>query len=854
MSAPQPKAAPAGNTIQITGLRHIWCTVTAVFRHILWRMRDLSRRTFFSTALTANAPARSSQQSPEPGMANTVLRSVRKPFRWVYGLTHFTFFLTLKAAFAGLLGLFWLYQNYMHQLPDVHVLKHGNLAAITRIYNADGSEIYRLMRENRVSVAYEDIPEFVVQAFLSAEDKRFFEHDGLDYVSTARAMLQNVTRSQNNQRLIGASTITQQVAKVFFTEGEHSLDRKIREALLAREIENELSKTEIMELYLNEIFFGLNAYGVTSAASRYFGKDLSELSLSEAAFLASLPKGPTNYHPIRANEKATDRRDWVIGRMLANGFIAPAEAWGAMKEALPNDIASGYRTTAGDYTSDQVRRELLTHFEEDTVFDGGLVVQTSVDPELQKLAKRSLRNGLEAYDQRHGYRGPLKRLDLRNGNWIQQFEDFAAPRDIGDWEVAIITASYSNSARIRLQNSGRQGRIPLHALKWARPTRRDQTVGPPVYAARSVLKPGDIILVDAIRNQQTASAPLYALKQIPNVNGALVAVEPSTGLVKAIVGGYSFEQSQWNRASQAKRQPGSTFKPLVYLAALEKGYRANSRLDDKPITITFDTGEESWKPKNAGGGFSGSVPLSSALKFSKNVPTVYLAREIGMRRITEMARVFGFDPEMPEHLANVLGSHETSVLNVAGAYAMLARQGQLVIPTTIRSIRDRHGRTVFDPVTGLCRGCKPDSPFLSRIAAGLPSANPLFSDSSVRELNGILRKVITEGTARRHANRLPADVKGKTGTTNGNRDAWFAGFNDRLAVAVYVGFDTPRTLGKGEQGGSVAAPVFVDFFNAALNAMDGRDLELNDPGNSDTFTGNDAPLVARQRSGADRLR
>ncbi|MGB0843612.1 MAG: PBP1A family penicillin-binding protein [Alphaproteobacteria bacterium] len=744
------------------------------------------------------------------------------PFGWPYHILHFVYFNTLRVATIGLFFFVVLYALYLSELKEVTPLSDYQSATITKIYSQEGNEVARLARENRLYVPYEDIPEDLISAFISAEDKRFFEHGGVDPISVVRAVMQNI--SSTNGRRIGASTITQQLAKVTHSgiNSKRNIDAKIKEALLALDIERKLSKEQIIELYLNEIPFGLGTFGIASASLRYFGKDLSELGVSEMAFLASLPKSPTNYNPVRHNAKATERRDWVIGRMLANGLLEKSDAWGAMKEPLPADVFRGIDRQAGNYFTDQVRRELMNYFGEKMVFEQGLTVQTTMDAQIQKITKQALRDGLEAYDQRHGWRGNIGNLDLEDATWLRNLEEVKRPKGIGKWKVAVVTQALTNSLQIRVQG-GASGIIPLQSLEWARKWRRGQKIGPAVQSAWEVAKPGDLILVQETESTDDNSR-FYDLKQVPDVNGGVVVIDPRNGHVLALQGGYDFELSQFNRVSQAKRQPGSTFKPFVFLAALNDGYSAKSSIPDEPMKIALSSGKI-WEPKNSDGSFWGKVSLDVALQRSRNLPTVRLARDVGMPKIISYADQFGISNDMPNVLANSLGSWETSLLSVAGAYAMLAQDGELVIPTTIRTIKDRERRTVFDSKTGLCSACLPNSSLIQRTASSLEQSQPLYTKQNVRDLRNILKGVFKQGTGVRLAKGLPSNIAGKTGTTNNNNDAWFAGFTDELVVAVYIGFDTPKTLGKDEQGANVAGPIFKQAFANTLQELQSRDPE-----------------------------
>jgi penicillin-binding protein 1A len=724
----------------------------------------------------------------------------------------------------GVAGLYVFYQ-FGKDLPDTQVLENYEPPITTRISAGDGQIIAEYAKEKRIFVPYDEIPPLVVRAYIAAEDKRFFNHKGVDVQGLIRAILTNVKvlATGQNRRLIGASTITQQVAKNFFLTNEKTLTRKIKEAILSLRLEKTFTKQKIMELYLNEIYLGIRSYGVAAAAQNYFNKSLDELSIAEIAFLAGLPKAPNNYHPIRKKEAAINRRNYVLTRMAEDGYITQAQ----MEQGKAEPIVMRNRreeefVSEADFFAEDVRRELEKEFGEDELYTGGLIVRSTLEPKLQALGSKVLRDGLLAYDRRHGYRGALAEIEAAAG-WLADLLAVPTPKGTPDnWNKAVVLRIRKNTADIGVED-GSFGVIPFAEVKWARKTLEDQRYSAQPKKIEEVLKVGDVILVEDVteapdaeaKNKDTDQPRTYGLRQLPDVEGAIVAMDPHTGRVLAMVGGFSAERSQFNRASQAKRQPGSSFKPFIYLAALDNGFTPASLIMDAPIAIDQGPGLPKWKPSNYSNKFYGLSTLRLGVEKSRNLMTVRLAQELGMDVVADYARRFNINPDMPQFLSSSLGAIETTLLKMTTAYAMLVNGGKRIEPTLIDRIQNRHGKTIFRRDTRPCDACTAQE-WRGQDAPEIKDDRELLTDPrSAYQMVSILEGVITHGTGRRIAS-IKKPLGGKTGTTNDSFDAWFVGFSPNLAVGVYVGFDTPRTLGQHEAGSTAAAPIFKAFMKEAL--------------------------------------
>ena len=718
--------------------------------------------------------------------------------------------LVLLAALAGG-AIAFVFFHYGRDLPDHNQLAAYEPPVMTRVHAGDGRLLAEHAREKRLFVPIGAMPQRLVQAFLAAEDKAFYEHFGVDPISVANAVVTNLVNMVGNgeRRPIGASTVTQQVAKNFLLSNELSFSRKIKEAILAMRIEDAFTKDQILELYLNEIYLGAGSYGVAAAALNYFDRSLNDLSLEEIAYLAALPKAPNNYHPVRKHEAAVARRNWVLGHMVANGAVSEAEAEEAMQAPLRTRDRAPETFVEAPHFAEEVRRWLQARYGDDTLYEGGLSVRTTVDPVLQAVADRALRRGLVAYDQRRGWRGPLAQIDPA-GDWRQALAAEELPPVPKPWRLAAVLTVEASRAEVGLAD-GAAGAIALDDLKWARKARGKGRLGPEVTAAHQVLSAGDVVPVEPVDGREGA----FALRQIPAASGALVALDPHTGRVLALVGGFDFATSEFDRATQARRQPGSAFKPFVYLAALDHGYTPASIVLDAPVVI--DQGEHlrKWKPENYTERFYGPSTLRVGLEESRNLMTLRVAQDIGMKTVADYAARFGLYENLPELPSAALGSMETTPLDLAAAYAMLVNGGRKIEPAFVERIQDRNGRTVYRRDARDCDRCRPGE-WHHQLPPILRDTRPVIADPrTTYQVVSMLEGAVQRGTGRA-LRKLGATVGGKTGTTNEFRDAWFVGFTPDLVAAAYVGFDQPQSLGRKESGGRVAAPIVRDFFAEAL--------------------------------------
>ena len=724
-------------------------------------------------------------------------------------------FLGIFAATAAVLWVFWTYGK---DLPDYHQLAKYEPPVATRIHAGNGALIAEHATEKRVFMPVEAMPPRLIQAFLSAEDKAFYSHFGVDPRALFRAVVTNAMNYGTGRRPIGASTITQQVTKNFLLTNEVSIDRKIKEAILSFRMERAFTKDQILALYLNEIYLGMGSYGVAAAALNYFDKSLDQLTLEEMAYLAALPKAPANYHPIRKTRAATIRRDWVLGEMQQNGFITGDEARRA--RAMPLQIArqSGFDSAEAPYFAEEVRREVVSRFGEDMLYAGGLSVRTTLDPELQHAARMALQRGLEALDRRQGWRGALA-SHTGDGD----LDDILAKHEatmLEDHHAAYVTEVTKDQAQIYV-NGGR-GRIPFQLAFWAYPPRGEDGVRPqPLNDLRDALAIGDIIMVqppegtpDLIRDGFEPQPGDYALSQRPSVEGAIVALDPHTGRLLAMSGGYNYLDSEFNRAVQALRQPGSAFKPFVYLAALDQGYNPTTRILDAPLVVDQGPGKPKWKPANYTRRFYGPSIMRVGIEKSRNLMTARLAMNLGMDEIGDYARRFGLNENLPPLLSMSLGAGETTLLRLTAAYGMLVNGGKKITPSLIDRVQDRNGKTIYRHDGRSCDACQSGAGMGEEIPDLGDTREQLTSPASAFQMVSMLEGVIKRGTGRR-ISKLNLTLAGKTGTTNDNTNGWFIGFTPDLAVGVFVGYDTPRQLGKRETGSTVAVPIFGDFIAAA---------------------------------------
>jgi penicillin-binding protein 1A len=743
-------------------------------------------------------------------------------------LVRFLFVCAVMLAIAGcgFIGITLWY--FGRDLPDYQQLAHYQPPIMTRVHAGDGRLLAEYATERRIFVPIQAIPKPVVNAFLSAEDKNFYSHHGVDPVSIVRAAITDVSRFRANRRPVGASTITQQVAKNMLLSNEISIERKVKEILLATRIEAALPKDRILELYLNEIYLGSGAYGVAAAALTYFNKSLDELTLGEAAFLAGLPKAPNRYNPGRFPLAAKARRDWVMERMIEDGVATQEEV--AQVEAQPLELHHRQEAeqVRAPYFAEEVRRDVLARYGEKVLYGAGLSVRTSLDARLQAASDKALRAGLIAYERsRGGWRGAVARIDPK-GDWAAHLAAVPVPgvaSDVG-WRLAMVIRSEPDGAAIGLAN-GASGRIPFSEMRWARPRHENGSFGPYPRGAADVVKPGDVVMVEPLSGSSSKDeAPgakttgAFTLCQVPEVSGALVAMDPHTGRVLAISGGFSFETSQFDRATQAKRQPGSSIKPFVYLTALDHGFTPSTLVVDGPISLPQGPGLPMWSPTNYAklnheARFRGPTPLRVALELSLNAVTARVASLIGMEPIAQTVERFGIMDHMPREYSMALGAGETTLLRHTAAYAMLVNGGKRITPTFIDRIQDRNGAAIFRADPRLCDGCS-DVEWRRQPVPVIPDKREQVADpGSAFQIVTMLQGVVERGTGKAVL-AVGKPIAGKTGTTNDWRDAWFVGFTPDLVAGVYIGFDDPDSLGDDETGGHIAAPVFRDFMIAAL--------------------------------------
>ncbi len=731
----------------------------------------------------------------------------------------FVFTSLIVLGVVGAIAGYVIVQHYSADLPDISQLEKYDPPVVTRVLAGDGRLLAEYAIEKRIYVPIGAIPKRVINAFLAAEDKTFYTNPGIDVRGIASAMLTNLIHLGSDRRPIGASTITQQVAKNFLLGNEVSLKRKVREIILALRLEKAFSKDRILELYLNQIYLGAGNYGVTAAALNYFNKSLDDLTVGEVAYLASLPKAPNNYSLDKHPEAALARRNWVVGRMQEDGFITAAEAEAASAEPLVLRPRGATEVVSADYFAEEVRRELVARFGEDALYKGGLTVRTSLDPHLQAIADKVLRNGLITFDRQHGYRGPVTHIDV-SGNWPQTFAGVNDPAGLYNWQLAVVLASDAKSLKIGLRD-GSDGEIPLGELTWARHVDSKDgkfNYGPAVKKPTDVVAVGDVVMVEPVdKDSQGRDYPpkTFGLRQIPEISGAMVAMDPHTGRVLAMAGGWSFQISEFDRVTQAMRQPGSAFKPIVYLTALENGMTPSTVVMDAPIVIDQGPGLPLWKPVNFDKDFLGPTTLRVGLEKSRNLMTVRVAQTIGMVKVVEMAKRLGVVDDLQAVLAMALGAGETTVLRLTNAYAQIDNGGKKVMPTLIDRVQDKLGHTVFRHDERPCEGCS-NVDWSKQAPPKIPDTREQVVDpQTAYQMVHMLEGVVLRGTGA-IVGTLGRPLAGKTGTTNDSNDIWFVGFSPDLALGCYMGYDTPRSLGSQATGGAIIAPLFRDFMAEAL--------------------------------------
>jgi penicillin-binding protein 1A len=754
----------------------------------------------------------------------------RRKRSWLLGLITYAFTAGVLLFLGGLGVVGYYVWQASRDLPDYERLAKYEPPVMTRVHAGDGSLMAEYAFERRIFVPINVIPDIVVKAFLSAEDRRFFEHGGLDFVGIARALYLNATRGGRAQ---GASTITQQVAKNLLLTSDRTFDRKLKEAILAIRMERTFDKPRILELYLNEIYLGMGAYGVAAAALNYFGKELAELTVEEAAYIAALPKGPNNYHPLRKVKEATIRRNWILDQMAENGFITKEAAGAAKaKEITVNIRPFGTQIYGAEYFAEEVRRQLEQMYGKEGLYgrtertggselgvNGGLSVRTTLDPKMQRIAKRVLIDGLVSFDRQQGWRGPYngKRIEVA-GDWPRALFAIEIPTDLEPWRLSVVLRVERGMATVGLRpkrdkEAPQEVDISFEEIKWAKPPGAKTTP----KSAAEVLTPGDVVWV-APKDPDQPNGP-WSLMQIPEVGGGLIALDPHTGRVHAVVGGFSFSQSQFDRALQAKRQPGSSYKPFVYAAALDNGYKSTSIVLDAPIALEQGPGKEIWSPKNYDTTKSyGPSTLRVGIEKSRNQMTVRLAQDMGMPLIVEYSKRFGLYDDLLPVLAMSLGAGETTLAKLAAGYATFVNGGKQVKYTLIDRIQDRWGKTIWRYDDRECPDCNAVK-WEGQAEPTLPPDNnkQILDPHTAYQMTSMMEGVVQRGTAaniRRILGNVP--VAGKTGTSNDEKDAWFVGFTPDMVVGVFLGYDTPRPMGKGMTGGAVAAPIFAHFLKAAL--------------------------------------
>jgi len=699
-------------------------------------------------------------------------------------------------------------------LPSVGQLNDYHPPITTRVYASNGTVLGEYARERRIFVPIAFIPKLVVEAFTSAEDKNFFTHPGIDPGGIIRAAIKDVFNVLEHRRLEGASTITQQVAKNFLLNSQVKFSRKIREAILAVRIDATYPKDKILELYLNEIFLGQNSYGVESAALNYFGKSLDQLDIAETAFLATLPKAPGNYDPRFHPQAAIDRRNWVIDQMADNGYITYAQAKQAKAEPLnAQSRPLGSQAEDADYFVEEVRRILYAKYGEHELYEDGLQVRSTLDTRLQNYAVNALRTGLVRYDRRHGWRGSVSNIDI-HGNWKSALASAGNQSGIETWRDAVVLAyGPDKSVEIGLDD-GKTGTIPFTELLWARKELKNADVGGQPTRPQDVLKIGDVVYVEPLDGKPDQ----FGLRQVPEVNGAIVVMDPHTGRVLAMSGGFSYASSQFDRAMQAQRQPGSSFKPFVYAAALDDGYTPASRLLDAPVSLPQGPGLPMWTPKNFENKYLGLITLRKGIELSRNLLTIRLASDIGMDKVVPLAERFGLYDHLTPYLSNAIGASETTLMKMTTGYSEFVNGGKRIEATLIDRVQDRNGKNIYRHDLRPCPDCN-DPRWTNQSEPLIPDTRKQILDpQTAYQIVSMLEGVVQRGTGV-SVKAVGKPLAGKTGTSNDSKDTWFIGFSPDLTCGVFVGFDNPRTLGRREQGATAAAPIFRDFMKGALEGV-----------------------------------
>jgi len=749
------------------------------------------------------------------------------------------------AAFIALTvgGVLWIYSR---DLPSHEQLAQYSPKTISRIYSGEGQLIDEFAEERRVFVPIAEIPPLVKEAFISAEDKNFYTHHGYDVRGMIGAVVQGL-RAGGQMR--GASTITQQVMKNFLLSSDRSVERKIKELILATRLESTLSKDQILELYLNEIFLGQNSFGVAAASQTYFNKALTDLAPHEAATLAAMPQAPGRYHPVRAKERVTERRNYVLREMWQNGYIDQA-TYESERELPLRSVQNGDFPSFAqglpprDYFTDEIRRQLSREFGQEEFFGGGLSIRSTVDEKLQNVSASALQTALEKYDRSRGiWRGTNLKIDPEQlGSeeaWRTALRDAQVPRDIKGWSPAVVLELGASDARIGIEGVAEDGTgyvIPAKDVQWARKRLAGGKLGPKAKVASDLLEVGDVVLVRQMTSDSDGSFIRWTLRQVPEIEGGFMAMDVNTGRVLAMQGGFSYQSSVFNRATQAQRQPGSSFKPFVYAAALDSGYTPATIVVDEPIVV--NTPQGLWTPKNSSGKFYGPTPMRTGIEQSRNLMTIRIAETIGMDTVATYAEKFGVYDKLGHFLANSLGAQETTLFKMVAAYAMFANGGERVEPTLVDRVQDRRGRTIYRHDQRVCTTCDQE--------AWPAGTGPVIRSDRERVMDAITAYQVTsmmEGVIKRGSARgvnLPVPVAGKTGTTNDAKDVWFIGYTSNIVAGCYLGYDNPRSLGGNAFGGTLCVPVFQEFMTQAVKEYGGSAFKVPPGGhfvNIDRFTG-----------------
>ena len=709
------------------------------------------------------------------------------------------------AAFTiGLLFIFSTLWYFSSDLPDYKILANYKPPISSRVHSGEGKLLAEYALQKRLFIPYESIPDKVIYSFLSAEDKNFFSHPGIDAKSITRAIIKNLKNYFSEKRLEGASTITQQVAKNFLLTSEVSFKRKIKEAILAFRIERAYSKERIMELYLNQIYLGVGTYGVAAASLEYFDKSVNDLSYEEAALLAALPRAPSKYNPFKSIEKAKTRRNIVLKNLYDNSYIDYSQYTKLKSKEIKTKKRTIKLLEEANFYSEEVRRIISNSYGFDDLYKGGLSIRTPLNSNYQIEAFKALRKGLEEYDKRHGWRGVI--TNINSTEWQNDIQKFIPDKSL-NWKLAKVIDLKKLSVTIETENK-EIGFIDFKNVNWTRKKSFDD-----------FLKLNDIIYVSKIKKNK------WSLKQLPKINGAIVVMDPYTGRVLAMAGGFSFRLSEFNRATQAKRQPGSAFKPIVYAAALEKGFTPSTLVLDAPFVMDQGEGLKTWKPENYGKKFYGPSTLRTGIEKSRNLMTVRVAQKVGFDHISKITKDFGIYDDIPELLSVSLGSAETTLIQLTNAYCTFVNGGKKVNPIFIDRIQDRRGKTIFNADKRKCVGCKEISYLENKIPVIEDQREQIISSETAYQITSMLEGAVKRGTGRKLKN-LNLTLAGKTGTTNKNMDAWFLGFTSKLVVGVYVGFDEPKTLGKYETGAKAALPVFKKFIQKVVKKKDALPFKI----------------------------